>query len=309
MVKIGRHRLELSHQDKVFFPEANLTKGDIVGYYEAVATAMVPHMRHYGVNMERYPDGLRGGGFYNKDTPDYFPDWISRVTVARREGGSFRAPIVKSKAALVYLANQAVLTPHLYLSRVDALEYPDKMIYDLDPPEGTRDYDAMRDAALSLRDMMEDLDLPTWIQTTGSNGFHIVVPLDRRSGFDEVRQFAHDVARVLVQRCPRKYTLEQRKDKRKGCIFLDTLRNAYGATAVAPYSVRAKPGAPVATPLDWEEVEKGADPRDWSIANIPNRLKQKGDLLSDMMRHARALSIRRGKLDRLLNQEKRAERK
>ncbi len=306
-MKVDGHELELSNRDKVFFPDAGLTKGDLIDYYAVVAETMVPHMQRYGVSMQRFPDGLGGHGFYNKNVPDYFPDWIETVNFPKREGGSFDAPIVNSKAALVYLADQAVLTHHLYLSRADDLEHPDKMIYDLDPPEGTEDFGAVREATLDVRDALEELDLKPWVQTTGSKGYHLIVPLDRSADFDEVRQFAHDVALLLVRRNQDKYTLEQRKDKRKGRIFLDMLRNAYGATAVAPYSVRARPGATVATPQDWDEIASGASPRDWTIENIPNRLAQEKDPWSGMMRHAISLSTRKDKLEALLHQEHPAE--
>ncbi len=147
----------------------------------------------------------------------------------------------------------------------------------------------------------------SWVQTTGSKGFHVVIPLDRQAEFDEVRKFARDVSLLLVHRHQDDYTLEQRKDKRKGRIFLDMLRNAYGATSVAPYSIRARPGAPVAVPLDWDEVEGGASPRDWNIENILKRMGQKQDPWSGMMQHARSISTRREKLDELLDQEAPAE--
>ena len=306
-MKVEGHEIEVSNRDKVLFPGAGLTKGDVVDYYRRVAEVMVPHMKHYGLSMHRFPDGLQGEGWYQKDIPDYFPDWIKTVTIPKREGGSFDAPVVDSAAALVYLASQAVLTPHLYLSRTDDLEHPDKMIYDLDPPEGTRDYAAVRRAALDVRDVLEELDIESWVQTTGSKGFHVVVPLDRRQGFGPVRQFAHDVALLLVRRHQERYTLEQRKKKRGGRILLDMLRNAYGATSVAPYAVRARPGAPVATPVDWHEVEAGASPRDWTIRNVPDRLAQKDDPWAGLMRHALSLAGRRERLDELLAREKLAD--
>lgn len=306
-MKIGGHEIERSSRDKVFFPDAGLTKGDLIDYYAQVAEVMVPHMTRYGVNMHRFPDGIDGKDFYQKDAPDYFPGWIERVEFPRREtGGSFNAPVVTSKAALVYLANQAVIAHHLYLSRTDDLETPDKMIYDLDPPEDTKDFAATREAALELKTLFEELDMTPFVQTTGSKGFHIIVPLDRSAGFDEVRAFARDIALLLVRRKPDAYTLEQRKNKRGRKIFLDYLRNAYGATSIAPYSVRAKEGAPVATPLDWSEVEDGANPQGWTLKTIPRRLSQKHDPWSGMYRHAVKAMSRRGRLDALLDAEERA---
>jgi len=306
-MKIGGHEIDISSRDKVFFPDAGLTKGDVIDYYESVADVMVPHMKRYGVSMQRFPDGLEGGSFYNKDTPDYFPDWIKTVNVPKREGGSYNAPIVDNRAALVYMADQAVLTPHLYLSRTDDLEHPDKMIYDLDPPEGTSDFSSVREAALDIHSVMDELDLMGWVMTTGSKGYHVVIPLDRSAGFDEVRAFAHDVALVLVRRHEDRYTLEQRKNKRGDRIFLDVLRNSYGATAVSPYAIRAREGAPVATPIDWGELEDGADPQDWTIESIPDRVAQKDDPWSGMMQHARSLSSRRDDLDDMLDAEEPAD--
>lgn len=306
-MKIGGHDIDISSREKVFFPDAGLTKGDVIDYYDAIADTIIPHIRRYGVSMQRFPDGLQGGSFYNKNTPDYFPDWIRTVTVPKREGGSYDAPIVDSRAALIYLADQAVLTPHLYLARTDDLEHPDRMIYDLDPPEGTEDFSAVRQAALDVRSVLEEVDLSGWIMTTGSKGFHVMVPLDRSADYDQVRDFARSVATVLLRRHQDRYTLEQRKAKRAGRVFLDVLRNAYGATAVAPYAIRARPGAPVATPIEWEELQGGANPRDWTLQNVPDRIAQKGDPWRGMMRYARSLASRRETLDALLEAEGEAE--
>lgn len=301
-MKIGRHEIDISNRDKVFFPEKGITKGDLIDYYKGVAGVMLPHMEDYAVSMQRFPDGLQGEGFFNKDAPDYFPDWIDEVHFPKREGGSFDAPVVDTAAALVYLADQAAITFHRYLARVDDLERPDKMIYDLDPPEGVQDYQSVREAALDLRKVLEEIDLTSFVQTTGSEGYHVVVPIDREQDFDAVRAFATDLAKVLVSRHGDKYTLEQRKDKREGRIFLDMLRNAYGATSVAPYSVRALPSAPVATPITWDELHEGVSPRDWTLENIKLRLGQIEDPWSGIMRHAQSIASRRSALDGLMKE-------
>jgi bifunctional non-homologous end joining protein LigD len=306
-MKIDGREIDISNRNKVFFPEAGLTKGDLIDYYHGLADTLVPHLRNRGITMQRFPDGLQGKGFYQKDAPDYFPDWIQTVAVPKREGGSYDAPVVDSPATLVYLANQAVLTMHLYLSPAEDLEHPDRMIYDLDPPEGTEDYSAVQQAALDVRGVLGELGLEAWVQTTGSKGFHVVVPLDGGAAFDEVREFARTVALLLVRRDEDKYTLEQRKKKRRGRIFLDTLRNSYGATAVAPYSVRARPGATVATPLTWAELEAGASPRDWTMKSIFDRVEQKGDAWSDLHGCAQSTAACRERLSRLLEQEKPAQ--
>jgi len=296
-MKIAGHDIEIRNATKVFFPDAGLTKGDLVEYYRRVARVMIPHIRHYPVTMLRYPDGLRGDGFYHRDTPDFYPEWIRRVIVPRREGGTFEPPVVDSAAALVYVANQACITPHPWLARADDLERPDRMIFDLDPPEQVGAFTMVRRAAQDLREALEVVGLSPWVMTTGSRGLHVVVPLRREHGFDTVRRFAHDLAEVVVARSPDSYTLEQRKKKRAGRLFLDVLRNAYAATAVAPYAVRARPGAPVATPLDWHELGDGdLGPRDWTIGNLFRRLGHKRDPWRGMMRHARSLEGPREKL-------------
>jgi len=306
-MKINGHEIDISDRDKIFFPEADLTKGDLIDYYKDIAEVMVPHLKRYPVSLQRFPDGIEEDGWYAKDAQDYFPDWIERVNFPKREGGSFNAPVVGSKAVLVYLADQAAITFHTYLSRVEDLEHPDKMVYDLDPPEGTEDFGAVRFAALKLHDALTELDLTAYVQTTGSKGFHVVIPLDRECDFDKVRNFANDLSLLLVRRYPQKLTLEQRKKKRGGRIYMDTYRNSYGATSVAPYSVRARPEASIATPVTWDELQAGANPRDWTIENIQNRLGQKEDPWKGMMRHAQSLENHQETLKELLDHEEPAD--
>ena len=306
-MKINGHKIEISDRDKIFFPDIGLTKGDLIDYYADLSEVMLPHLKRYPVSMERFPDGIDGNGWYAKDAQDYFPDWIKRVNFPKKEGGSFNAPVVDSKATLVYLADQAVITFHAYLSRAEDLDRPDKMVYDLDPPEGTEDFEAVRFAALELHRALDELDLQAWVQTTGSKGFHVVVPLDREWGFDKVRDFANDLSLLLVRCHPEKLTLEQRKKKREGRIYMDTYRNAYGATAVAPYAVRAGAAATVAAPVTWDEVQSGVNPRDWSVKNIRNRLGQKDDPWHGMMRHAQSLATRVAQLQALIENEESAD--
>jgi bifunctional non-homologous end joining protein LigD len=299
-MKIGRKRFDISNRSKTFFPQAGITKGDLVDYYRRTAKTMVPHTKHYPVSMERFPDGIGKKGFFQKEAADHFPDWISTVAIEKVEGGIYTAPVADSAAALVYLANQAAVTFHLHLSRAGDLTHPDRMVFDLDPPERARDSDAARRAALDVRKVLGELDMTSFVQTTGSKGFHVAVGLDSRSGFDDVRAFARRVAQVLVKRSGSRYTLEQRKNRRKGRVFLDTLRNSYGATVVAPYSVRPLPEAPVATPLDWQEVQRGASPRNWTIRNVARRLARKKDPWRDIRRHRYSINSRWKKLEKLL---------
>lgn len=302
-MKINGHEIEISGRDKIFFPEENLTKGDLIDYYQKIADVMLPLIAGYPLSMQQFPDGVRKGGWYVKDLPDYYPDWMKTVRFPKKEGGSFNAPMVEDKASLVYLADQGVITLHSYLAKADDLAHPAKMAFDLDSPADTDDFSRVREAALAIRAILQELALTSWVLTSGSMGFHVIVPLERVWEFGAVREFAKDVALVAVRRHPDKFTLEQRKADRKGRVYLDIYRNSYGATSVAPYAVRARPEASIATPVDWEEVESGADPRDWTIQNIFRRLGQKNDPWKDMMDNAQSLETRQESLQEMLDKE------
>jgi len=298
-LKIGRHILHVDNLEKVLFPQDGITEGDLIDYYKRIADTMLPHVRDRPVTMQRFPDGIDGEGFYQKEAPDYFPDWIDRVSVMVKEEGTSQPQIVCQNAAtLVYLADQACITPHIWLSRKDKLHHPDKLIFDLDPPDG--EFEAVRFAARALHQLLEEIDLPCYVMTTGSRGLHVVVPLDRGADYDAVRSFARNLSQVLAQREPDHLTAEVRKAKRGDRLFLDYLRNSYAQTGVAPYAVRAKPGAPVATPLEWDELgDSNLNSRTYTLANIFRRLGQKDDPWRGMMRHAVSLDKAQDALRRL----------
>ena len=297
-IRVGRRTVEVSSPDKVLFPESGLTKGDLVDYYRRVAEWMVPYLKDRPLTLHRFPDGIDHAGFVQQHAPDYYPDWIARATVEKEEGGTVTHAVASDAASLVYLANQNVITPHVWLSRVDRPRHPDRLIFDLDPPGG--DFDAVRRAAFAVRELLEELGLPAFVMATGSKGLHVVTPLDRRADFDAVRDFVRDASEVLAQRYPADLTVEQRKAKREGRVFLDPLRNTYAHTAVAPYAVRAKPGAPVATPLDWDEVkDPKMQPGRYTIENLFRRLARKEDPWAGMGRRACGLTAARRRLDAL----------
>jgi bifunctional non-homologous end joining protein LigD len=264
--------VELSHTDKVLFPGDDISKGDLIAYYESVADRMLPHLRDRPIAMARFPDGITSERIFQKNAPGYFPRWIRRAEV-RKQGGTVSHVICDSRAALVYLANQACIELHGFLSKLDELDNPDQLIFDLDPPDG-RSFGRVRECALLVRAMLEDeLGLTTFVKTTGGDGLHVQVTLDRSSDFDAARAFARDAAGLLSARHPDLMTTQQRKDGRGDRVYLDMMRNAYAQTAVAPYSVRARPGATVATPLDWAEVEDTRlTPGRFTIATVPVRL-------------------------------------
>jgi bifunctional non-homologous end joining protein LigD len=285
-IKIGKRSIELSNTDKVFFPDSGITKGELIEYYQRIADTMLPHLRERPLTMHRFPDGIDGEGFYQKELPDYFPGWAERAEMAK-EGGKTTYLLCNNAATLVYLANQACITPHIWLSRADKPEHPDTIIFDLDPPDD--DFSPVKRAALELRDLLSELGLAPFVKTSGSKGLHVVVPVDRSLDYDRVRPFARDVAVLLAGRLPDLVTTEQRKVKRQKKVYADTFRNSYAQTAVAPYAVRALPGAPVATPLEWDELKQYDTGPQYTIENIFRRLSQRGDPWSDITRHARGL--------------------
>lgn len=307
-MRIGRRTIDLSNRDKVFFPGSGLTKGDLVRYYHRAAEYLLPHARDRLVSMHRFPDGIDGPDFYHKDVPDHFPAWIHTEEVAKEEG-SLRQLVLDDAATLVYIADQACITPHVWLSRIDRRRHPDRMIFDLDPPgdAAAAAFPEVRWTARRLRRLLHEVGLVPFVMTSGSRGLHVHVPLDRGADFDEVRAFAADAADLLVARHPDRLTRAQRKAKRGDRVFLDIMRNAYAQTAVVPYAVRAREGAPVATPLEWDELA-GSDmgPRRYGIRNLFRRMSRKEDPWKGMGRRARGLAGPRTALDARREDEDRA---
>ena len=287
----------ITHPDKVLFPDDGITKGEVAAYYEAIAPLMLPHLRMRPVTMERFPAGIGEKGFLQKDVSKGFPAWLKRVEVAKK-GGTVRHPLVTDTRSLLWLANQNTITPHVWTSRAPDVRHPDICVFDLDPSEEAPK--VLRAAALGLRDLLAELGLPAWVKTSGSKGFHIVVPLDGKADFDAVSGFADSVGRLLVTRDPRHLTQEFSKADRGGRILVDTARNRYGATVAAAYAVRARPGAPVSAPCTWDELEAGAvAPQTFTLRTMPARVSAVGDLWSDMRRRGRSLTRAASRLWRL----------
>jgi bifunctional non-homologous end joining protein LigD len=296
-IQTGRRRVAVSHPDKLYFPDEKITKYAVVEYYAKVAGHMLPHTRGRPISMQRFPDGIDGENFYQKDVPDYFPHWVSRADVYVKKDNREQEQVVLNDAAtLVYVAEQGTITPHTWLSRVDDLERPDKLVVDLDPSlptghSGDTPPDILkhvRTGASALREAFEEMGLVPYVMTTGSRGYHVVVPLKTEKKFDEVRSFVKIIAEQVAGKHEDILTTSQRKEKRGTRVFLDIARNAYGQTSVPPYTLRARKGAPIATPLAWDELGS-TDPRRYTIRNIFRRLSQKEDPWKDICRHARAL--------------------
>lgn len=297
--RYGNYVFESSNEDKVLFPSSGTTKGALIDYYDRIAPYLLPHLKDRPLVLQRFPDGVEEGGFYQKQIGDYFPDWISRVSVEVQSTGARQELVVcNNQATLAYLANQACVTLHPWLSRAKRLHRPDQLIVDFDPPED--DFEKARHGALELKSLLDDLGIRSFPKLTGSKGIHVHVPLDRSASFDEVREIADSMMKKLVTRDPQSFTTEQRKEKRKGRLFLDIARNAYAQTAVAAYSVRARPSAPVAAPVAWQELEvRSLESDSFTIDNVFQRLGQKEDPWAGWRRHARSADSVRRRLDAL----------
>ena len=294
-IQAGRRRVAISRPDKPLFP-CGITKADLARYYDDVAGAMLPHVRARPLNLERFPDGIDGQRIMQQRASAHFPGWIRRVEV-RKAGGTVEHVVAGDPATLVYLANQACITFHRWLSRTDALDRPDRLIFDLDPSDGGAPQ--VRKAALTMAALLRELGLEPWVMATGSRGYHLTIPLQRRADFATVRAFSVDVAALAARRDPQLFTIEQRKAKRGGRILIDVLRNAYAHTAVAPYAVRPRPGAPVATPLHFEELrDSSTRPDRWTIKTVLRRLASGGDPWAEISRHPQTIAAAQRRLRR-----------
>jgi bifunctional non-homologous end joining protein LigD len=287
----------ITHPEKVLFPDDGITKGELAAYYEAIAPVMLPHLRGRPLTMERYPAGIGREGFWQKDVSKGFPDWLERVEVPKKEG-VVHHPVVTDLQSLLWTANQNTITHHVWTSRVPRLQYPDICVFDLDP--STDDVASVRAAAIGLRDLLEELTLASWIKTTGSKGFHIVVPLDGKTPMDQSARFVDAVGKLFVSLAPDNLTQEFSKADRRGRIYVDTGRNGYHSTFAAAYTVRAKRGAPVSAPCTWKEIESGkVAPGTFTVRNMMDRVAKVGDVWADMRKRGKSLKGPMEKLAKL----------
>jgi bifunctional non-homologous end joining protein LigD len=298
-LRVGGRTVQVSSVTKPFFPETGLTKGDLLAYYRDVAETMLPHLRGRPLNLQRFPNGVAGHGFWQQGASDHFPDWVGTVTVERRgRGGTVDHVVCSDAATIVYLANLATVTFHAWTSTVDHLARPDLVIFDLDP-DPDQGLEVVRAAARAVRAACQELGLAPFVQTSGSKGYHVVTPLVPGPDVEVVRDFAAELAALVAARDPGRLTVEWRKEKRHGRLLLDTARNGYAQTIVAPYSVRPRPEAPVATPIDWDELGR-VEPRSYTMTNLRRRLARKPDPWAGMAAQAAAFEPVRARLDELL---------
>ena len=300
--RFGSHAVKLTRPDKVLFPDDGIRKQEVIDYYERIADVMIPHIKDRPLMLQRFPNGIYEKGFFQKNVAFYFPNWIKRASV-KKAGGKVTHAVCNDVSTLVYLANLACITPHMWLSRVPQLNHPDVLIFDLDPPGD--DFGPVRQTAFALRELLESLGLKAFPMTTGSRGLHVSLPLNREMEFDRVRAFARDVAELLSRQHPDQITVAARKDQRHGRVYIDVMRNAYAQTAVAPYALRAKPGAPVATPLNWDELsDRRLSSQRYNLKNILRRIEE-GDPWKSIWRHPQSLDRAAQKLDVRISEEAR----
>lgn len=277
----------ITHPEKILFPDSGITKGELAAYYEAIAPVMLPHLCGRPITMERYHRGIGEKGFIQKDVSKGFPEWLQRVEVDKKDG-TVHHPLACDTRSLLWLANQNSITPHVWTARVPDLFHPDICVFDLDP--SVDQPKVLRAAVLAVRDILKELGLESWVKTSGSKGFHIAVPLDRKSHVGEVAGFAHRVGAMLVERDPKHLTQEFSKADRGNRILVDTGRNAHSATFAAVYAVRAKPEAPISAPCRWEEIENGSvSPTTFTLRTMAARIDEVGDLWQGLLKKHQSL--------------------
>lgn len=267
----------ITHPEKVLFPDDGITKGELASYYERIAEVLLPHITGRPVTMERYPQGIGEKGFIQKNVVKGFPDWLERVEVPKK-GGTVHHVLITDVRSLLWVVNQNTITPHVWTSRVPRLRSQDLCVFDLDPASDDEP-GPLRHAALLLRDLLREQGHESFIKTSGSKGFHIVVRVDAAIRKIGLGRFVARIGTALVARDPEHLTQEFSKADRQGRIYVDTGRNGYSATFAAAYAVRPKPGAPVSAPCTWEEVASGeVGPRSFTLRTMAERVARVGDL-------------------------------
>jgi len=288
-------KVELTNADRVLFPDDGITKGDLFAYYAAVAPVLVPHVRDRPFTMKRWREGLAGGSFFQKQAPKGMPDWIPTAefrTWPRGGKGESRLvdfPLVNSREALLWMVQMHCIDMNAWYSRIDKPDRPDWVLFDLDPPDEPSAFQLCVRVAHYLHAALEELDLDSYVKTSGADGIHILVPIARRSTFEDTYEFAERLSRQLEAAHPGEVTTEWLKKKRSG-VLVDHRQNGWGKTIASAYSVRPKPGAPVSTPLHWEELTEEIRPRDFSMQVALERVAKHGDLFEPVLRGRQALA-------------------
>jgi len=275
-------KLKLTNLSKQLWPDDNITKADLIKYYIQMASVILPHLKDRPMVFTRYPDGIYGKAFYQKNVPDYAPEWLKTFKIKSDEGNITEYVIINDVKSLVWAANQACLELHPWLSKTSSLGNPDYVIFDLDRMENT-DFEDARKVALALKELLDMEGLVSFAKTSGSTGIQIYVPIDCKYTYQQVRNFAKLFCQVIERTFPDITTTERSVSKREGKMYLDYMQNVKGKTIVAPYSPRPKKGAPVSCPITWTELEQGVTADMFTIKNMPERVKEKGDIFEGVL--------------------------
>ena len=263
--------IEITHPDKIIFPEKKITKGQMAEYYGKIADKMLVFLKDRPLTLHRFPGGINSKGFYQKNTSDYFPDFIKTVEIDTEDGKNIQI-ICNDRRTLLYLVNQNTVAFHVWLSQKDKIREPNRVVFDLDPPEDS--FEKVKEAAKVLCNFLKKKKKDPMLMTTGQSGFHLYYDIRRGKDFDEVKKEVRTIAEEVTKQRPDLLTTNIRKDQRQGKIFVDYLRNAYAQTAVSPYSLRPNEEAGIATPLEWTELSKTQRASQFSFDNIFRRLGQ-----------------------------------
>jgi bifunctional non-homologous end joining protein LigD len=289
---IGRRTLRITHPDRVLFPGDGVTKGDLVSYYVEVGPAIVPHLRDRPFTLKRYPHGIHGQAYFHKQAPKGKPSWIPtrQFRTWPREGGSRLVDftLVNEPAALAWMVQMNCVDMNAWYSRVDRPERPDYVVFDLDPPDSRNGFEQATRVAHLVREALERLELRSYVKTSGADGIHVLVPITRRFSYAETYELAERVSRGLEAESPGLVTTEWLKRKRRG-VLVDHRQNGHGKTIASVYSVRPKPGAPVSTPLRWEELGEKVRPRDFGRREALDRIERHGDLFAPVLSGGQSL--------------------
>ncbi|SHE47145.1 DNA ligase D [Chryseobacterium sp. OV279] len=283
-VTLDKHKVKLTNQDKIYFPKDDITKGDVIAYYQSVASYILPYLKNRPLSLNRFPNGIEEQGFYQKDAGDSMPDWVKTTKVYSESNDKYIDYVYcNDKATLAYLNNLGCIDLNPWNSSLPDLEHPDYLVLDLDPSKKNT-FDDVIETALQVNEVLDSIKIKGYCKTSGSTGIHIYIPTGGKYDFDQVKDFAHILMKQVNEKLPKLTTLErslQKRDDKK--IYLDYLQNRTGQTLASVYSLRPKEGASVSMPLEWEEVKPGLKPTDFTIHNALERIKEKGDLFKPVL--------------------------
>lgn len=282
--KIGKQQVTLTNQNKIYFPDDEITKGDIIDYYQSVSKFILPHLKNRPQSLNRFPNGIEGLSFYQKDADEHTPDWVNLQKIFSESNDKYINYIIcNDKETLAYLNNLGCIELNVWTSRIPKVDFPDYLVLDLDPSEKNT-FEEVIETALAVKEVLDKAGIIGYPKTSGSSGIHVYIPMGAKYTYDQVKDFGHVLMQLVHQELPELTTLErslQKRDKNK--IYLDYLQNRRAQTLASVYSVRPKPGAPVSAPLEWNEVKKGLHPTDFTIYNMAERLQEKGDLFKPIL--------------------------